>query len=75
MNSPTVYVTCPANEVMNSIEGERCQVFCNIDYGKDLARKNAEASGAPQVIYQLVPVYLVEVEVTYNYPVKEFKAP
>lgn len=41
--------------------------FSNYGWGQEEAVKRAKASGKDQVIYQLVPVYRVEVKVTHEY--------
>lgn len=45
--------------------------FSNLDWGKNEAVARAKHSKLSQLIYQLVPVYGVEVKVTYEFPVKE----
>ena len=68
MEKPTVYILVS--------EGERCHEgteFINLDWGKEEANKAARGQHMRQTIYKLVPVYEVDVTVTYDFPIKEIE--
>jgi hypothetical protein len=68
MNNPTEYILVSEGSPI-----EDCSRFSNLEWGKDTARKQAEATRLAQTIYQLVPVYQVDVKVTYEFPITEAK--
>lgn len=56
-------------------EGEHVKdgtVFSNLDWGKEEARRSVEVSRLRQIIYKLVPVYEVDIKVTYEFPIKDY---
>lgn len=61
MNTPELYLFAPSNgEIPDG-------AFSNFSWGQEEAMKRAKASGKSQVVYQLVPVYQIEVKVTHEY--------
>lgn len=68
MNNPTIYVLVSEGDEMES-----WSKFSNLNWGQEQARKQAEALHLVQIVYQLVPIYQVDVKVTYEFPITESK--
>lgn len=71
MNDPTIYIVCSKYPITAEAL-EESEIFSNLDYGKELAIKCARASHKPHTIYQLVPIYHVDVKVNYDFPITEY---
>ena len=46
--------------------------FSNLDWGKNEAVARAKQAKLSQMIYQLVPVYGVDVKITYDFPIMDY---
>lgn len=62
MDNPSSYIMLQSIDDLSNYEG--VDPFSNLDWGKEQARKMADATGKPYIIYKLVPVFEVHVETT-----------
>lgn len=68
-------MTTPQHYLLHA-EGEDLKYesvhFSNLAWGKEEAVRRAKLDKISQTIYQLVPVYLVDVKVNYEFPILEY---